>query len=75
MFARNAFWHFLQFYKMCVPDKSGDFILLCMKILIFTKITPLFSKTKFSPQVSEAHLATVRLFVYKQSYATHRLIS
>jgi hypothetical protein len=49
--------HFLQIYKMCVPDKSGDFILLCMKILIFAEITLLFPKIKFSSQVGKAHLA------------------
>jgi hypothetical protein len=39
---------------MCVPDKSGDFILLCMKIVIFTKITLLFPKIKCEPQESNA---------------------
>jgi hypothetical protein len=42
---------------MCVPDKSGDFILLCMKILIFTEIALLFPKIKFSSQAGKARLA------------------
>jgi hypothetical protein len=60
--ARNALWHFLQFPKMCVPDESGDFILLCMKIMIFTKITLLFPKIKFSSRAGKARPAVGTIF-------------